>query len=201
MNYRKPSLIYTGPDMVGRGLAEAWYGGCNMVWNVPTLGGFSLQHNNNPEILQVSTTSWVIYRLSSQKRDGYLEFVGKDRKRGQSCHEYGSFCSRQARVKMILKTERKLGLGRHWDILQSDRSTCEKWTEWPLSESLVDEGIFNKVKGIKMQSLDFKRTILEPKSTSTSSIMFFTSQESKFKWPVCNYIPSKNPSSQLKYGK
>lgn len=93
---------------------------------------------------------------------GYLEFVRKDRKRGQSCHEYGSFCSRQARVKMILKTERKLGLGRHWDILQSDRSTCEKWTEWPLSESLVDEGIFNKVKGIKMQSLDFKRTILEP---------------------------------------
>ena len=35
---------------------------------------------------------------------------------------------------MILKTERKLGLGRHWDILQSDRSTREKWTEWPLSE-------------------------------------------------------------------
>ena len=27
-----------GPDMVGRGLAGAWYGGCNMVWNVPTLG-------------------------------------------------------------------------------------------------------------------------------------------------------------------
>ena len=50
-----------------------------------------------------------------------------------------------------------------------------------VSESLVDEGIFNKVKGIKMQSLDFKRKILEPKSTSTSSIMFFTSQESKFK--------------------
>ena len=27
----------SGPDMVGRGLAGAWYGGCNMVWNVPTL--------------------------------------------------------------------------------------------------------------------------------------------------------------------
>ena len=23
--------------MVGRGLPGAWYGGCNMVWNVPTL--------------------------------------------------------------------------------------------------------------------------------------------------------------------
>ena len=27
----------SGPDMVGRGLAGAWYGGCNMVWNVLTL--------------------------------------------------------------------------------------------------------------------------------------------------------------------
>ena len=27
----------SGPDMVGRGLAGAGYGGCNMVWNVPTL--------------------------------------------------------------------------------------------------------------------------------------------------------------------
>ena len=27
----------SGPDMVGRGPAGAWYGGCNMVWNVPTL--------------------------------------------------------------------------------------------------------------------------------------------------------------------
>ena len=158
--------------------------------------------NNNPEILQVSTTSWVIYRVSSQKRDGYVEFVRRIENAGNHALNMDHFVLyRQARVKMILKTERKLGLGRHWDILQSDRSTCEKWTEWPLSESLVDEGIFNKVKGIKMQSLDFKRTILEPKSTSTSSIMFFTSQESKFKWPVCNYIASKNPSSQLKYGK
>ena len=161
-----------------------------------------MQHNNNPEILQVSTTSWVIYRVSSQKRDGYVEFVRKIENAGNHALNMDHFVLyRQARVKMILKTERKLGLGRHWDILQSDRSTCEKWTEWPLSESLVDERIFNKVKGIKMQSLDFKRTILEPKSTSTSSIMFFTSQESKFKWPVCNYISSKNHSSQLKYGK
>ena len=27
----------SGPDMVGRGPAGAWYGGCNMVWNVQTL--------------------------------------------------------------------------------------------------------------------------------------------------------------------
>ena len=31
----------SGPDMVGRGPAGAWYGGCNMVWNVPTLVGSS----------------------------------------------------------------------------------------------------------------------------------------------------------------
>ena len=46
MNYRKPSLIYMGPDMVGRGLAGAWYGGCNMVWNVPTLGEISRAINH-----------------------------------------------------------------------------------------------------------------------------------------------------------
>ena len=38
--------------------------------------------------------------------------------------------------------------------------TCE-----PESPVDVDGGIFDKVKGIKVQSLDFKKKILEPKST------------------------------------
>ena len=42
----------SGPDMVGWGLAGAWYGGCNMVWNVPTLVDdiFSLWTTNRDRI-------------------------------------------------------------------------------------------------------------------------------------------------------
>ena len=79
--------------MVGRGLAGAWYGGYNMVWNVPTLGGqFRCLH----------TTLWRLSCPFPKKLASHNFVLNKDDKVGNKT------ANKQERQREKREQERKI---------------------------------------------------------------------------------------------